>query len=452
VGNRALETSESEGDQTPALARKLSPGPGMAAKDVAAHQLTRIHKATIDLVANHGYEALKVRDVVRQAEVSTRAFYEHFSSKEDCFLRTYELISRRASCRIIAAQVEEPDWRKRPRLIFEAFAGELELDPDSARFALIEAYAAGDVGLEQAWRAERLFEGMLAEAFARTPDGISVPPLIVEGMVAGIAAISRGRLREGRVEDLRELGDDLVAWALCYPHELAVELSSLDRQTVWRDTSLEPLAPSSVNGHGEPWPSTGDRALILAAAAELAAKGGYASLTVPRIRSAAGISRRKFGAYFEDVEDCYLAALEQHAGEALAQAARAQGAGRTWPGGVYRAISALCDHVAGDEFLARVCLADDFPAGLHGERARRRLTSTVLELLSNGAEVGQRGPSLPAETTIGAVWSLFHHHVVRDWSLRRRIAATLSYMALAPVVGPTLALRAIRDEQSQQCF
>jgi len=419
----------------------------MAARDVAAHQLARIHKATIDLVAKQGYDALKVRDVVRHAEVSTRAFYEHFASKEDCFLRTYELISRRATHRIITAQADESDWRKRPRLIFEAFANELERNPDSARFVLIEAYAAGEAGLEQAWRAERLFEGMLAEALARTPAGVVMPPLIVEGMVAGIAGISRGRLREGRVEDLREFSDDLVEWALCYAHELAVELSSLDRQTVWRNTSLEPLAPSLVNYHGEPWSSTGDRALILAAVAELAAKSGYAGLTVPRIRSAAGVSRRKFNAYFENVEDCYLAALEQHAGEALAQAARAQGAGRTGPGGVYRAVTALCDHVAGDDFLARVCLADDFPNGPNGERARGRLTSAVAELLGDGAEPGKLQSSLFAETTTGAVWSLFHHHVVRDWSLRRQVAASLSYMALAPVVGASVTLRAIRDEQ-----
>lgn len=449
VDSGALGLS-TNGDGQPALRRKLSPGPGMAAKDVAAHQLARLYRATIDLVAKHGYESLKVREIVRQAEVSTRAFYEHFSSKEDCFLRTYELISSRATRRIIAAQLNEADWRKRPRLIFDAFAGELERDPDGARYTLIEAYAAGDACLEQVWRAERLFEGMLAEAFARAPAGVTVPPLIVEGMVAGIAAISRRRLREGKVENLREVSEDLVSWALSYPHERAVELSSLDRQTVWRDTSLELLAPSSVGGQAESWSSTGDRALILAAVAELAAKDGYASLTSARIRSTAGVSRRKFDAYFDDLEDCYLAALDLHAGEAVAQAARALAAGRSWPGGVYRAISALCDHVAGDGLLARVCLVDDFPPGPNGERARRRLTNAVAELLSDGEQTWKRPSSLLAETTTGAVWSLFHHHVVRDWSMHRQVASTLSYVALAPVVGPSTALRAIRTEQRRE--
>src|SRR6187399_977339 len=88
--------------------RKLSPGPGLAPQQVARHQLARIHRATIEIAARDGYQALKVRDIVRQAEVSTRAFYEHFGSKEDCFLRTYDLISRRTTRRIIAAQMGRP--------------------------------------------------------------------------------------------------------------------------------------------------------------------------------------------------------------------------------------------------------------------------------------------------------------------------------------------------------
>jgi len=82
VGSRALDaTSKDEVDQRPPLRHRLPPGPGRAAPAVAAHQLARIHEATIQLVAEHGYTNLKVRAIVRLAEVSTRAFYEHFASE-----------------------------------------------------------------------------------------------------------------------------------------------------------------------------------------------------------------------------------------------------------------------------------------------------------------------------------------------------------------------------------
>lgn len=443
MGSSALDSS----DQKPALRGRLSPGPGMAAKDVAAHQLNRIHTATIDLVAEHGYRSLRVRDIVRDAEVSTRAFYELFSSKDDCFLQTYDLISRRATRRMIAAQAGEPDWRERPRLVFCEFLTSLEENPAAAHLVLIEAYSAGEPVLEQALRAERLFEGMLAEAFGRSPKGVAVPPMVIEGMVAGIASVSRSHMLDGMVPRLSDASDDLVAWAISYPDEVATELSMLDRQSVWGDTTLEPLRSIHTLSDGELWPSTGDRALILAAVAELVAKHGYSTLTAPRVRSSAGVSRRKFDAYFDDLEDCYLAAIEQHAGEALAQAARAQTAASSWGGGVYRAISALCDHVAGDPFLARVCLQDDFPPTPKGARSRQRLAAAISELLTDTSPKNGRLTRTATEASTGAVWSLFHHHIVRDWSLRRQVAATLSYLALAPVVGASGAVSAIHVEQ-----
>jgi len=447
VGSRAPETSRAGSGQALPLRRKLPPGPGMAAKDVAAHQLARIHRATVDIVAEDGYKSFNVRDAVRHAEVSTRAFYELFSSKEDCFLQAHELISRRATRRIIAAQAAEPDWRERPRRIFEEFLKGLEEDPAAARLVLIETYNADEAALQQAWRAERIFEGMLEEAFARPPKGVVMPPMVVEGMVAGIASVSRSRLLAGTLPELSAASSDLIEWAVSYPGEAAAELATLDRQSIWRDTTLEPLAGPHSVGDGELWPSTGDRALILAATAELAAKHGYAKLTAPRIRSAAAVSRRKFEAYFDDLEDCYLAAMEQHAGEALAQAARAQTAASSLGGGIYRAISALCDHVANDPFLARVCLADEFPPSPNGARSRQRLIGAVLELLTSAVPINSRASIVRAEASAGAVWSLFHHHIVRDWSLRRQVAASLSYLVSAPIIGSSSAVSAIRIEQ-----
>jgi len=348
--------------------------------------VSRIHEATIQIVAERGYRNLEVRDIVALAEVSTRASYEHFASKEDCFLQTSQLTSRRATGRIIAAQPAEPDWRQRPRLIFEAFVEELEREPTGTRLALIDAYTAGQAALAEAWRAERTFEGMLAEVFSRTPRGVVVPPLIVQGMVAGVATVSRKHLLAGR--------------ALCYPSAAATELASLDSQSVWRDTTLEPLPVSEAG--------PGDRALILAATAKLAAKGGYSALTAPRVRAAAHISRKKFDAYFDGVEDCYFAA---------------------------------------DEFLAKVCLEDDSPSGLAGRRSRKRLSVAISELLGAGAPRRVSSHPLAQEASAGAIWTLFHRHVLRSLSRRSQISATLSYLALAPGIGAPAVVAAIQSEQ-----
>jgi hypothetical protein len=53
------------------------------------------------------------------------------------------------------------------------------------------------------------------------------------------------------------------------------------------------------------------------------------------------------------------------------------------------------------------------------------------------------------EASAGAVWELFHRYVARASAQQRpQVAATLSYMALAPVVGPSAAMAAIHQEQT----
>ncbi len=432
------------------MPEKLTPGPGMPAADVAAHQSARIHRAMIEIVADYGYEAVKVRELVHLAGVSSAAFYKHFESKEDCFLRTHDLVVRRATRRIIASQAGEEAWKERPQLIFDAFVQEIEDDPAAARFALVEAYVSGPVALEHARKAEATFEMMLGQSFARAPAGIPVPQMVVEGMTAGAARVARTRLLAGKEFEIPHIHEEMVEWLLCYPGLSADELGGLDLQLVWRDTRLLPLVAPSGSGEGEAWSKTGDRALILASIAELTAANGYSSLTASDIRRGAGVSRAFFKSQFEGVEDCFVAAMEQRAGETFAQAARAQTAGRAWPGGLYRAISAICDQIASDPLLASVCLIDNFTLGSSGSRIRNQLMATVAEQLADSAPPAEQSTALITEASSGAVWALFHHHVVRALAHSApQVAATLAFMALAPVIGAPAAVAAIAAEQAE---
>jgi len=333
---------------------KLSPGPGRLASEVAAHQRARIHNAMVELVGERGYAAVKMRDIVRLAGVSTRSFYENFDSKEDCFLRTHELIVRGAARRITAAQAEELDWRERPRLVFDAFMREVMRAPHAARLVLVDAYEAGIDALEQAWHAESTFKDLIDESLAPAPGEVGMPPLVAEGIVAGVARLARTRLLAGKEEDFANLGNELTEWALSLLDESAAELAALDRASV--SLGARPIETFEQPG--------GVRASILAAAADLAAADGYASLTVSRIRDGAGVSLAAFKAEFAGIDDCFLATLELHAGEAMAESTIAQASGRTWPGGIYRAMASLCARFGRDPLLVHLCLDDDFKPGL----------------------------------------------------------------------------------------
>ncbi len=429
---------------------RLKPGPSLDSEAVAAHQTARLFRAMTEIVAEHGYEAVKVRELVKLAGVSTKTFYRHFDSKEDCFLRTYEMVIRRARGGLLASQLDEDDWRERTRLIFAAFSRGVETDPAVARLTLVAAYAGSPAVIVQAQLAEDTFAAMIGASLARAPGGVVVPPMVIEGMMSGIGSVARHRLLTGRQSELPGMESGIMEWAMCFPSEAAAGLAALDLG-VLRGGSTVAFLTSSPGGAAGTAPSTsGDRATILAAVGKLVAADGYkySDLTVPRVRAAAGVSRRTFNGHFDDVEECFLAALEGRAAGAVTQAARAQISGSTWGGGVYRALSAFCIQIAGDPLLARVCFRDDFAIGSKGSLARLRLVQAVSAQLRDSAPSEDRLSELAVSASGGAIWGLLHRHVLRDWVLHYpEIAASLSYMALAPVLGADAAVAAIRDEQ-----
>lgn len=444
----ASEATSGDGDVAAATwPSKLAPGPGLPPNEVAAHQLRRIRQAAIELVAAEGCAELKVRELVKRAGVSTRAFYSHFESKEDCFLHTYEFVVRRSARRIIASQRGEGDWRRRLHLLYRAFAQELESDSVVARFALVEIYAGGSKALASARRTECLLGDMLVESLGRPPGGASVPPLVARGMVAGIAQIGRGRLESGRLTTLRELTEEMTEWLTSYVDGASMQLAELDEKTIWRNTVLEPNGPVSTPSR---YTATGDRALIIDAITRLTVMMGCGHLTPARIRTSAGVSRGKFELHFKGVEDCYLAALEHHSIEAMAQASRAQAAAASWEGGVYRSIAAFCEWVARDPFLADACMANRFPQDPAVTRLRRRLGPALVEQLCAAAPIASWSDDPAAEASIGAVWAVFLGHLMGEGLRSREIAATLAYLALVPSIGAEGAIAAIRGEQSAE--
>ena len=121
---------------------RLKPGPGRSAEDVAAHQRGRLQAALVELVAEQGYNAVTMAALVDRAGVSKRDFYKHFTSKENCFIATYDLIVERSVRKVLAATDGEDEWCERLRLGFLAFAGQIADSPEAAQLALVEVFAA----------------------------------------------------------------------------------------------------------------------------------------------------------------------------------------------------------------------------------------------------------------------------------------------------------------------
>jgi AcrR family transcriptional regulator len=416
---------------------KLHPGPGWPREQAASHQRARIYAAMIELISEQGFGAVTVGELVRLAGVSKHTFYEHFRDKDECFLATYDLIVCRSANRVRAAQKDRRDWRERLRQAFCVWADGIAREPKAARLALVEAFAGGPAALERMRRAEGLFAAMIEQSFARAPDDIGAPPLIVKGIVAGVHRVARARLVAGRAHELPGLAGELLEWMLCLRCQDAAALARL----------ADPPAPAPPAVVTLATRGSDDRARILDAVARLAAQDGYWQLTVPRIRAAAGVSRKRFNQHFEDVQGCFIATLEHRTERALAYAAPAGAAGETWPGGLHRALHALCAYIAADPAFARLGFIEVFAPGPDGMLCRERLIAGLADSFRASAPAAQRPSALAAEASVGAIWGIVHRHIAGGHAHDLpRITPTLSYVALAPAIGAEQAVREITVE------
>jgi AcrR family transcriptional regulator len=194
--------------------RRLPRGPHrLAREEVLASQRGRMLEAMAHAVAEKGYAATTVADVVGGAGVSRKTFYEHFRDKEECFLAAWD-----AGVQVLVDAVEhaaldaEGEWRRHVRAGVRAYLHTLAAQPDFARTFLIEVRAAGPEALERRAEVHARFAELLKtlhESYrADHPD--EIPKLPDEVFIATVGAVNElvtDRVRKGRTAELPELED-----------------------------------------------------------------------------------------------------------------------------------------------------------------------------------------------------------------------------------------------------
>jgi AcrR family transcriptional regulator len=187
-------------ERHPALA------PRLRADDTARGQRARLLAAMAGVVADRGYAAATVAEVVREAGVSRSTFYDLYASKEQCFLESYRHGVDVLYDAVRAAVLEEDDWRAQLRAGVRAYLRTLAAEPRFARTYLIEIHAAGPAALEARTEALRRFAKRYAAA-AREASAASPHPDALLILCAGTEQLCAERVRAGQQSRLGELED-----------------------------------------------------------------------------------------------------------------------------------------------------------------------------------------------------------------------------------------------------
>src|SRR5215203_4585732 len=187
------------------IPRRLPRGTHGLDRDVVeASQRTRLLEAVGRAVAERGYAAATIDDVVRRAGVSKKTFYEHFADKQDCFLAAYESASEELLERVREAHATEDDWRERTRAGVRAYLRWLAGDPALARVFLIEVAAAGPRAAEHRERARSRYAELIRRRH-ETGGGRSLPAEVFEAIVGAMDDLVSRRIRERGADRLDEL-------------------------------------------------------------------------------------------------------------------------------------------------------------------------------------------------------------------------------------------------------
>lgn len=98
-------------------------------------------------LAERGYAETTVADIVREAGVSKRTFYQHFSTKQDCLLALYQAASQAALMVLRSAVDTKKDWASQVEHALGTYLACLASQPRLLRTLFIEILHLGQPGL-----------------------------------------------------------------------------------------------------------------------------------------------------------------------------------------------------------------------------------------------------------------------------------------------------------------
>lgn len=399
--------------------RKLRPGRRLPAEEVARNQRERLFAAMVAVVADKGYEATRVADLLELSGVSRSAFYEHFKDKEECLLAALdEFVGPTITA--IAGRGDQPPSEAQARAAFDAFIGLTVEQAAAARMCFVEIYAAGPRAVAEIDSSIDAFQDFVAETLEQMPGRKGMPPELVRALVGGLRKIIHTRLYRGEEEELVELVPQMWNWGLAY---------------------LPPPVPLR-RPRAKP-PSDGERARgydpaerILRALASVIAEKGYGATTIGDVAARASISLSTFYANFADKEEAMIAAVDSGSAQMLATTLPAFRRAPDWAHAVRGAFGAMFAFCAAEPAYTTLGAVDVYAAGRRVLEQRDQVMKGMEALLAPGYERRPDVSPIAAEAIGGAIYSMIYDQVKRSGpETMLEIAPLATYVALAPFLG-----------------
>jgi len=184
------------------------------------------------------------------------------------------------------------------------------------------------------------------------------------------------------------------------------------------------------------------RARILSATMSVVEVDGYAGLSVARVVSAAGVSRKTFYEQFANRENCFLALLDECVDRTSGIARRAYESEPEWRRGVRAALAALLRFLEREPGTGMVMLVHALAAGPRVVQRHAELLQQVRQVLDRGGDNarGQEPSRLAGEVLAGGLVAVVRERLLageqRDLY---KLTSPLTSLVVLPYMGASAA-------------
>jgi AcrR family transcriptional regulator len=179
--------------------RKARP---FAERQAVAHPPERVLRALAATVAEKGYAAATVAEVIERAGTSYRVFYGHFEGKDAAVLAALDSGAAQMLASVLPAFHRAGSWPESVRAAYEAmFAFAME-EPEYARLGAVEMYPVGSEALRRRDNVMEGLEALLTPGYQLAPE---TPPIAAEAIGGAIYALIHDQVKRKGPESLPEL-------------------------------------------------------------------------------------------------------------------------------------------------------------------------------------------------------------------------------------------------------
>lgn len=188
---------------------RADPASAAPARAGADEHRQRLIDAMGALLASRSHHLITIAEIVAQARVSKRTFYEQFETKEDCLVALCEHIADQALAVIAAAYDPDLPWEEQLAGVTGSYLRFLQNEPALIRALVIDLLVIGPRGLAVRRRIfERFAQFLVMQvelARRKLPGKRALTPELAQAIVGGLNELVLRAVERNEVHRLDEL-------------------------------------------------------------------------------------------------------------------------------------------------------------------------------------------------------------------------------------------------------